>query len=190
MLPHFGDFAGLGSSPSQSLNIDSFFSKQQASSEVLHPVYIKLDIIPFHPHRTHYQSALKQKYSPWPCNHSPFTLPVCCLVSLQCHQLTAPSIRPKPLEGSIPLYCPPQFPAHMHTKVAIILTELSIPFETTAIWDATELKKAPYTDVNPNGRAPGESARPDKPYCRCMLKPHSQPSRTPIPASSSGSLAP
>jgi len=39
-------------------------------------------------------------------------------------------------------------------KVAIILTELSIPFETTAIWDATELKKAPYTDVNPNGRAP------------------------------------
>ncbi|KAK3168217.1 hypothetical protein OEA41_004663 [Lepraria neglecta] len=42
-------------------------------------------------------------------------------------------------------------------KVAIILTELSIPFETVAIWDATELKKAPYaTEVNANGREPGK----------------------------------
>ncbi|KAL9100073.1 MAG: hypothetical protein Q9163_004514 [Psora crenata] len=40
-------------------------------------------------------------------------------------------------------------------QVVIILTELSIPFETVAIWDATELKKEPFvTEVNPNGRAP------------------------------------
>lgn len=78
----------------------------------------------------------------------------------------------------------------MYTKVAIILTELSIPFETTAIWDATELKKAPYTDVNPNGRAPGELSRPERPYRRCVLKPDFQPSKTPIPVLSFGSLAP
>ncbi|KAL9593553.1 MAG: hypothetical protein Q9219_007496 [cf. Caloplaca sp. 3 TL-2023] len=39
-------------------------------------------------------------------------------------------------------------------KLAIILTELSLPFETVNIWDAAELKKAPFTDVDPNGRAP------------------------------------
>ncbi|KAL9059172.1 MAG: hypothetical protein Q9206_001611 [Seirophora lacunosa] len=39
-------------------------------------------------------------------------------------------------------------------KVAIVLTELSLPFETVVIWDAAELKKAPFTDINPNGRAP------------------------------------
>lgn len=57
----------------------------------------------------------------------------------------------------------------MYPKVTIILTELSIPFETTAIWDATELKKAPYTDVNPNGRAPGKASEPDDPSHVCML---------------------
>ncbi|KAL8917292.1 MAG: hypothetical protein Q9172_005918 [Xanthocarpia lactea] len=39
-------------------------------------------------------------------------------------------------------------------QVAIILTELSLSFETVAIWDATELKKPPFTEINPNGRAP------------------------------------
>ena len=41
-------------------------------------------------------------------------------------------------------------------QAAIILAELGLPYTIDAIWDLSELKKAPFTDINPNGRAPGK----------------------------------
>ena len=37
-------------------------------------------------------------------------------------------------------------------KVAIILEELGVPYETKFLDMQTELKVKPYTDINPNGR--------------------------------------
>lgn len=37
-------------------------------------------------------------------------------------------------------------------KVAIILEELGIPYESKFLDIQTELKAKPYTDLNPNGR--------------------------------------
>ena len=37
-------------------------------------------------------------------------------------------------------------------KVAIILEELAIPYETKFLDMQTEIKAKPYTDINPNGR--------------------------------------
>lgn len=39
-------------------------------------------------------------------------------------------------------------------KVAIILSELDLPYEEMFFKDMSDLKKKPYTDINPNGRVP------------------------------------
>lgn len=39
------------------------------------------------------------------------------------------------------------------TKVAILLEELNLPY-TNKIYEFAELKKEPYINLNPNGRAP------------------------------------
>ena len=63
----------------------------------------------------------------------------------------------------------------MTTQVAIIFAELDLPYTTEAIWDPTDLKKAPFTNDNPNGRAPGKilsltSHPPHSPF-RCAFAP-------------------
>ena len=37
-------------------------------------------------------------------------------------------------------------------KVAMILEELDLPYETKFLNDFDDMKKKPYTDINPNGR--------------------------------------
>ena len=56
--------------------------------------------------------------------------------------------------------------------MAIILEELSLPYETNVTWDATELQKPPFPNLNPTGRAPGQllaHTNPPPPE-NCVLK--------------------
>src|SRR5271156_4594531 len=54
-----------------------------------------------------------------------------------------------PLAHSSPILTNPTDP----WKVAIILNELQIPY-TVVMMDMADLKKPPYTTINPNGRVP------------------------------------
>jgi glutathione S-transferase len=46
-------------------------------------------------------------------------------------------------------------------QVVIILEELQVPYEIKSV-RFEDIKKPPFIDINPNGRAPGECSTLDK----------------------------
>lgn len=67
------------------------------------------------------------------------------------------------MEGHPPPFVidPPLIPKlTCYLKITIVLTKLSIPFETSPIIrDAKTLKKAPWTDNEPNGWLPCDTPK-------------------------------
>lgn len=112
------------------------------------------------------------------------------LVSPFCQQLTPSAFGPNPWKVLLSMPHSPQI--HLTRHVGRHHPHRALySFETTAIWDATDLKKEPFvTEVNPNGRAPGNPPSPSQHCGKSYAKATHQLSKTPTPASSSGSPVP